>query len=553
MPELQRATWATVSTVKESWEVLRRFVAHHKSIGADEIHLYFDDPHDECASRLRDIQGVHVVLCDGEHWNGDRPEAHQARQTSNANRFYRRAATDWVIHLDADELVHSAVEPGRVLARRPTEEKALRLLPAESLEGGREGVHFFKRALGKTRRDTRIGLAAYGDHYPVLVGGLLSHSAGKYFVRSRLPETRLRIHGPIIGGARASAEISRDMELLHFHGDGEDAWIASVQRRLDFGAYREGSRDSRKKTGSIDGLGLNGYLRRIISSEGEDGLRRFYRDVAVMDDTKRKLRRSGALAKRRMWFDAKESTWFPAAMPGSVRELNSTASHGRLAGTTFFRGLELRVALEGNFTETSIALGHDPERDEMDAITRLVEDRRVNFWDVGANVGIYSLVVARAAADDSEIHAFEPNPELADRFETNIALNKLDRISVHREALGRVHDEATLHLHENAGQSSLISDKLAEAITVPLRRLSDYLRKAPRRDLSILKIDIEGAEPMVLEEIFSNAPADLWPDVILYEHAHASRWSTPPNAVFPPRAYEALGGFKNNTLLRKIS
>lgn len=51
---------------------------------------------------------------------------------------------------------------------------------------------------------------------------------------------------------------------------------------------------------------------------------------------------------------------------------------------------------------------------------RFARDCQVIF-DVGANVGLYSLL-ASAVNPQSNIHAFEPTPEMADIFKDNIKL-----------------------------------------------------------------------------------------------------------------------------------
>src|SRR5262249_5095539 len=44
-------------------------------------------------------------------------------------------------------------------------------------------------------------------------------------------------------------------------------------------------------------------------------------------------------------------------------------------------------------------------------------------FDVGANIGAYSIPLARAVGSSGVVHAFEPHPHIRDRLIENIAMN----------------------------------------------------------------------------------------------------------------------------------
>ena len=67
-------------------------------------------------------------------------------------------------------------------------------------------------------------------------------------------------------------------------------------------------------------------------------------------------------------------------------------------------------------------------RDEAASIARLtllVAGKRALILDIGANCGSFTLPLATAAGPGSRIVAFEPNPVMANRLRTNLALNGL--------------------------------------------------------------------------------------------------------------------------------
>jgi hypothetical protein len=82
----------------------------------------------------------------------------------------------------------------------------------------------------------------------------------------------------------------------------------------------------------------------------------------------------------------------------------------------------------------------------------------------------------------------------------------------------------------NYGQASLknVRRRLRNGGTlVPTRPLSHFTDASKNHDFTLLKIDIEGAEAMVLEPILDDAQTGGWlPDAILIEVRHAAQWQT---------------------------
>jgi hypothetical protein len=311
-------TWAVVATVKEDIETIKAFVAHYKSIGADEIHLYFDDPDDPALEIAAAVPGVRATACDAAFWGGKRPAAHQARQKNNAHLTYGQVRTDWIIHLDADELLHADEPIAGLLGSVAPEVAVLRAIPAEALVSDEaDGANMFRLPLPRTPRGQRIGHAVYGEIYPLLEGGLLSHVAGKYFVRTGRADVQLTIHAPFVARKRELGTTLPGLHLLHLHGGDEEKWIASVQRRLDRGAYQAKFIDDRRGAGKVDGLARNAYLRRLIDEEGVAGLRRFHRDACRFEPRKRALRRANALLRVNLDLPEKVRAWFPAEGDGA--------------------------------------------------------------------------------------------------------------------------------------------------------------------------------------------------------------------------------------------
>lgn len=114
------------------------------------------------------------------------------------------------------------------------------------------------------------------------------------------------------------------------------------------------------------------------------------------------------------------------------------------------------------------------------------------FVDVGANIGNHALFAAGPCG--ARVLAFEPSPALADHCAATLAANGLSaRLDLRRQGLGAAPGTAALRPGpgHNAGRTRLE----AGAGTVAVVRLDDVLAEAP----AVIKIDVEGMEPAVLE------------------------------------------------------
>jgi FkbM family methyltransferase len=119
--------------------------------------------------------------------------------------------------------------------------------------------------------------------------------------------------------------------------------------------------------------------------------------------------------------------------------------------------------------------------------------------DAGANIGIHSMAMALAVGAQGRVVCFEPLPHLAKAVEQTLRLNSLgDRARVHQMALTDTSGEVTFHRAAHGPMSSLFSlpDGLgADAIIVRTTTLDESF--APEERVDLVKMDVEGAEPLV--------------------------------------------------------
>jgi FkbM family methyltransferase len=123
----------------------------------------------------------------------------------------------------------------------------------------------------------------------------------------------------------------------------------------------------------------------------------------------------------------------------------------------------------------------------------------MTFVDVGANIGIMTLHAAARVAPNGKVYSFEPAPRTFAILKDNIQVNGLletGLIELYPLAVSDVEGQASLSIYsDNSGHNTLFgqeSDSRVHVSTVTLDSLLGHRR------VDLVKIDAEGAEPLIL-------------------------------------------------------
>lgn len=123
--------------------------------------------------------------------------------------------------------------------------------------------------------------------------------------------------------------------------------------------------------------------------------------------------------------------------------------------------------------------------------------------DIGANIGFYTVIAAGALQKRGSgiVHSFEPNPRVFAELEHNVALNAFRNVSLNCEGVGDIAKQATLFVNAQAVTYSSLrrtQEFLEDEINVPIITLDDYARTPSFGGAGLIKLDVEGAELLVL-------------------------------------------------------
>jgi FkbM family methyltransferase len=126
------------------------------------------------------------------------------------------------------------------------------------------------------------------------------------------------------------------------------------------------------------------------------------------------------------------------------------------------------------------------------------------FVDVGANMGVLTIALARSVGPNGRVVSIEPAPDNFKNLEANVRLNKCTNVvqlnfacssSDYAGALLAPLDRRSTGLYSLGGSIYELSQ---DSVAAQVRRLDGLLRSLNVKRIDLLKIDVEGAETEVL-------------------------------------------------------
>lgn len=126
---------------------------------------------------------------------------------------------------------------------------------------------------------------------------------------------------------------------------------------------------------------------------------------------------------------------------------------------------------------------------------RLAFEREIKpgstVYDIGANVGYFSLLASILVGESGKVFAFEPLPRNVEFLRKHISINKLSNIEVIEAAVSSQSGEAFFDLGASTAMGHL-SD--SGGLEIQMVSLDDMVSAGEIKPPDYIKLDVEGAE-----------------------------------------------------------
>lgn len=229
------------------------------------------------------------------------------------------------------------------------------------------------------------------------------------------------------------------------------------------------------------------------------------------------------------------STWpalFLIALARGCKKRTVTIPRNRFSITVGTgRGQGLWCALSG--------LDYEPELRWL--VTKLQPGDA--FIDIGANIGIFSLHIARKVGKDGAVYALEPGSAAFRLLSRNLSRNSLDWAHPIKAAASNKPGELTIRGNPDTWNSLSLAGAGPGGETVPVTTLDKLCEERNVGSVQAIKIDAEGVEQAVILGGESLIRRD-WP-AIVFERTMESDENN-PSALLKSWGYELHSLFKSS-------
>ena len=202
--------------------------------------------------------------------------------------------------------------------------------------------------------------------------------------------------------------------------------------------------------------------------------------------------------------------------PAPLRALANACIRALLPTRLNYRGLQLALNPRDPVVSGALRFGLY-ENGEVHFFERILRPGQT-VVDVGANIGLYTALAARAIGPTGCVIALEPEPETFGFLQQTIAANGFSNVELHQIAASANPGSARLYRNpDNRGDSRLYDDPLLkDSVAIETTTLDTLLHS---RSVDVLKIDAQGAEGLILAGatgMFDNSPnltivMEFWP------------------------------------------
>ena len=121
-------------------------------------------------------------------------------------------------------------------------------------------------------------------------------------------------------------------------------------------------------------------------------------------------------------------------------------------------------------------------------------------FDIGANIGYFTLMFAKLVGENGKVYAFEPSPDVFDILKKNVELNGYKNVILLNKAVSTKTENIKLYLSLGGASDNHIYDSCdnRQSVVIDAIALDDWFKNYDGK-IDFIKMDIQGAEGKALQ------------------------------------------------------
>ncbi len=167
------------------------------------------------------------------------------------------------------------------------------------------------------------------------------------------------------------------------------------------------------------------------------------------------------------------------------------------------QGSKMYLAIDDPGVSRDLIIRGMREREETRMIQKTLQPG-MTVIDIGANIGYYAMMEARAVTETGHVYAIEPEPRNVDLLHRNIKVNGYHHIDVFQAGVSDHTGMAPLYVSEHSNLHNLLRPMRTKnedsVINIKVYRVDDFVdeHNVDPADINFIRMDIEGYEVKAL-------------------------------------------------------
>ncbi len=120
----------------------------------------------------------------------------------------------------------------------------------------------------------------------------------------------------------------------------------------------------------------------------------------------------------------------------------------------------------------------------------------MNVIDIGANIGVTSVAIAKRIGRGGKLYSFEPVPEYFDILKENLSSNGLENVKAYELAV--IDKVGRAYVYQNGVSSGVVFQKGARRFNVSTTTIDRFLNEEKIERIDLINMDCEGSELLAL-------------------------------------------------------